>query len=268
MVKITSDNLDLERICISGQCFRMKKDDDRTFIIIAGSRFLRAGVSTDAITFDCTLEEYEEFWKKYFDIDRDYEKIIALADDKDEYLKDAIQKGKGIRILHQDLWEMLISFIISQQNNITRITKCIENICIKYGSRKTAKDGSRYYAFPTPKQLAGASLEELRECNLGYRAEYVLGAARGVCNKTIDLDRISHMNYEDSRKELLKIYGVGPKVADCICLFALAHTQAFPKDTHINQALEAHYKGGFPMEQYNPYQGIFQQYIFYKELHG
>lgn len=268
MIKIKLNFINLEKICISGQCFRMNQTGENRFALVAKDRYLELWQDGNETVLECSREEYDLIWKDYFDIDRDYESIVALTDKKDKYLSDALQSGYGIRILNQDLWEMLVSFIISQQNNITRIRRSIENISVRFGDKKTAVDKTTFYAFPTPKQLAAASEEELRECNLGYRAPYVLGAAKGVCDGTIDLETIKEMDYDSARNELLKIFGVGPKVADCICLFALGHTQAFPKDTHINQALSKQYPQGFPFERYSPYQGIFQQFIFYKELHG
>lgn len=171
--------------------------------------------------------------------------------------------GFGIRILRQDLWEMIVSFLISQQNNIVRIRRCIDNISRRYGRKLQPEE---LYAFPTPEELAEATEEELRECNLGYRAKYVLRAARDVVSGTVSLEKIAGMDYPEAREELLKLYGVGEKVADCICLFALHQLQAFPVDTHIRQALDQHYKKGFPKRRYRGMEGIMQQYIFYFEL--
>ena len=174
--------------------------------------------------------------------------------------------GSGIRILQQDLWEMIISFLISQQNNITRIKKCIENISREFGEKKESSTGAEYYAFPTAQALASATEEQLRECNLGYRAKYVLDTARKVFFGDISLESIYDMTYKNARKELLNLYGVGEKVADCICLFGLHQLDAFPIDTHIRQALDAHYKRGFPNRRYKGFRGVMQQYIFYYEL--
>ena len=186
---------------------------------------------------------------------------------------------------------MIVSFLSSQQNNIVRIRRCIDNSCRRYGQEMQAagvrveeigggglpdcareaspelkKLDSVYWAFPTPEELAAATEEELRECNLGYRAKYVLRSARDVAEGKISLEKISAMDYPAAREELLKFYGVGEKVADCICLFALHQLQAFPVDTHIRQALEQHYKRGFPRRRYKGMEGVMQQYIFYYEL--
>ena len=211
-------------------------------------------------------EDFIFFWIRYFDLDCDYSEYINMINPRDKYLTAAGEMGSGIRILQQDLWEMIISFLISQQNNITRIKKCIENISREFGVRKTSSTGAEYYAFPTAEALALATEEQLRECNLGYRAKYVLDTARKVCFGDISLNSLHDMTYKAARKELLGLYGVGEKVADCICLFGLHQLDAFPVDTHIRQALDAHYKRGFPNRRYKSCRGVMQQYIFYYEL--
>lgn len=163
---------------------------------------------------------------------------------------------------------MIVSFLISQQNNIVRIRRCIRNICEVYGEEKRNERGEVYHAFPRPEALAFLDEDELKSCNLGYRSKYVVRAARSVVSGETDLDAVEKMPYSRARQELLKLYGVGEKVADCICLFALHHLQAFPVDTHIHQAMEAHYRRGFPNRRYRGAQGVMQQYIFYYELFG
>ena len=125
-----------------------------------------------------------------------------------------------------------------------------------------------YCGFPGPEALAGLGEDELMACNLGYRSKYVVRAARQVASGEMDLDRVSKMSYGEAKEELLKLFGVGEKVAECICLFALHHLEAFPVDTHISQALERHYRRGFPRRRYKGILGVMQQYIFYYELHG
>lgn len=258
----------LQQICNSGQCFRMKQISGDRFSITASDKYMEAVQAGSQVTFDCTEQEFTEFWQRYFDLDVDYGKYISSVSPRDKYLSAAAQMGSGIRILQQDLWEMIVSFLISQQNNIVRIRRCIDNICRRYGERKVAADGREYYSFPTAQSLSGASEEELRDCNLGYRAKYVVSTARAITSGEVSLEAVSHMSYPNARQELLKLYGVGEKVADCICLFALHHMEAFPVDTHIRQALEAHYKQGFPKRRYKGMEGIMQQYIFYYELMG
>ena len=216
---------DLSEICDSGQCFRMERITENEFQIRAEDKYLRATQEGETVRFDCSEEEFETFWKYYFDLERDYGIYIEAIDPEDTYLKTAAELGSGIRILNQDLWEMIVSFLISQQNNIFRIRKCIDRISRRYGEEKRAADGTVYHAFPTAEALSQATEEEL-----------------------------------------LKLYGVGVKVADCICLMALHELSAFPVDTHIRQALEKHYPGGFPAKRYGGMEGVLQQYIFYYEL--
>ncbi len=257
---------DLSEICDSGQCFRMERITENEFQIRAEDKYLRATQEGETVRFDCSEEEFETFWKYYFDLERDYGTYIEAIDPEDTYLKTAAELGSGIRILNQDLWEMIVSFLISQQNNIFRIRKCIDRISRRYGEEKRAADGTVYHAFPTAEALSQATEEELRDCNLGYRAKYVRDTALRVASGEVDLAVIRKMTYPEAREELLKLYGVGVKVADCICLMALHELSAFPVDTHIRQALEKHYPGGFPAKRYGGMEGVLQQYIFYYEL--
>lgn len=265
-MKKTLDYFQIEQIHQSGQCFRMEQISEDTFRVLAADKYVQITQKDGVCSFECSEEEYEMFWKQYFDLEAEYEAFYNSIDAQDIYLKQAAREGRGIRILHQDLWEMIISFLISQQNNIPRIRKCIQNICQRYGQAKTAENGDLYYTFPTAKELSCASEEELRECNLGYRSKYIVRTVEMVLEGQIRLDMIQKMDYQSAREELMKFYGVGEKVADCICLFALHHLEAFPVDTHIRQALDRHYPSGFPFEKYAGYQGILQQYIFYHEL--
>lgn len=271
MVKITNDNFSIAQICESGQCFRMNRLEGKaaeTVSLVAFGKYLEVSQSGNEICFDCAQEEYEGIWKAYFDMETDYAAVIKDIDAADDYLTAAAVFGTGIRILRQDLWEMIISFIVSQQNNIKRIRKCINLLCEKYGEKRTSHNGMEYYDFPTPKALAAVSIEDLRACGLGYRSRYIYETANAVLHKEIDLDGLSALDYMEAQKELLRLCGVGAKVADCICLFALHKTEAFPKDTHINKVLASRYADGFPFDKYGKNSGILQQYIFYYDLNN
>lgn len=268
MVKKQLENFNLEQICNSGQCFRMEKIGENKYRVIAGERSLDIQQNGKVCLFFCSTQEFTDVWEEYFDLKRDYKNYIDQINPRDTYLLNAIRFGSGIRILKQDLWEMIVSFLISQQNNIVRIRKCIENICREYGEGKVTASGDKYYTFPKAEVLASLEEDDLKACNLGYRSKYVVRAAKGVVAGEIDLQAIEKMKYAKAKEELLKIFGVGVKVADCICLFGLHHLEAFPVDTHINQALEKHYKRGFPKRRYKGFEGVLQQYIFYYELFG
>lgn len=264
--KIT--NFSLEQIARSGQCFRMSRREDGFFDIISGSRWMGARQSGETCEFLCTEEEFSEFWEDYFDLKQDYGEYISRIDKEDVYLNAAVKLAGGVRILRQDIWEMIVSFLISQQNNIVRIRRCIENICEAYGNPVKNGRGEMYFTFPEPEALAGLEEDALKACNLGYRSKYVVRAARSVAEGSFDLEQLGTLPYEKAKEELLKLFGVGVKVADCICLFGLHHLEAFPVDTHISQALKKYYGDGFPMEKYRGIQGVIQQYIFYYELWG
>ncbi len=281
MVHITKDNFSIRQICESGQCFRLQRleglDGERKvkaernfasekYALTALGKYLEIEQIENQLFFDCTQEEFEGVWKEYFDLEEDYGRIMGMIDPGDVYLLKAAAYGSGIRILRQDLWEMIISFIVSQQNNLRRIRKCIETLCQRYGEEKKLENGRKYYLFPTPEALAKASVEELYACNLGYRSKYIHKTAGSVAYKEVDLEAIKQMDYKEAMAELCRLTGVGEKVANCICLFALHKTEAFPVDTHIQKVLKEQYAGGFPFERYGGYSGILQQYIFYYDL--
>lgn len=290
MVNITNDNFSIRQICESGQCFRLEPLEDtisegkeqRTsrytggctgketirerYALTALGRCLVIEQTGNVVSFGCSEEEFEQLWKNYFDLDEDYAKIIASIDKEDSYLLKAASYGSGIRILHQDLWEMIVSFIISQQNNIKRIRKCIDLLCRKYGEEKYTKSGMVFYTFPGPEALSDALPEDLYACNLGYRSKYIQKTAQAVKDGEVNLEAVLQMDYEAAMAELCRLYGIGVKVANCICLFALHKTEAFPVDTHINKVLKEQYPKGFPFEKYKGYAGTIQQYIFYYDL--
>lgn len=266
MIKRTLENFDISQICESGQCFRMMQRNGNVYSVIAAGRYLEVEQEGSECVFSCGEEEFDNFWRGYFDLEKDYSFYISQIDPRDGYLKGAAQFGSGIRILRQELWEVIASFLISQQNNIVRIRRCINNICERYGEPKVNFRGEEYFAFPEPEALAHLPEDALKECNLGYRSKYVVRTAASIATGETNLENICRVPYEKAKEELLKLFGVGEKVADCICLMGLHHTQAFPVDTHIRQALDKHYKRGFPKRRYKGYEGILQQYIFYWEL--
>ncbi|MBH1939332.1 DNA-3-methyladenine glycosylase 2 family protein [Mobilitalea sibirica] len=264
---IESNNINIRQIAESGQCFRMNEIKQDTFSLIAYGRYLQLKQLDDtAIEISCSGEEYELIWKDYFDLSYDYNRIIQkLMKGKDDFLKKAGDYGKGIRILRQEPFEILISFIISQNKNIPSIKKCIEGICNRYGEFKISEEHYKmgYYAFPTPGRLANAKKEELRELKLGYRDEYIIKAAQAIHEGRINLDQLKACSHEEAVTALKTIPGVGDKVANCISLYGLHHIEAFPVDVWINKVLNEVYQNSFDVEQYQGYAGIIQQYMFY-----
>ena len=268
MIERQIEHFDLGQICDSGQCFRMERVEEGRYRVCAGSRSLIVSQEKEQFRFDCSQEDFENFWEDYFDLKTDYGNYIEQINPRDSYLVHAAEFGSGIRILKQDLWEMIVSFLISQQNHIGRIQRCIENLCRTYGERRQDMSGEYYDAFPKPEVLAELDEDALKACNLGYRSKYVVRSARSVAGGEISLNELEQMSFAKARKELMGLYGVGEKVADCICLFALHQLDAFPIDTHIRQALDAHYRRGFPNRRCKGFRGVMQQYIFYYELKG
>ena len=272
MIRIKNSNFSAEQICESGQCFRMRKAGENKYTLIAHGKYLeilQEKVESNSISsFMCSQDDFDKIWYNYFDMATDYGSFIASVPSDDNYLLQTVRHGSGIRILNQDIWEILITFIISQQNNIKRIRKSVEMLCERWGEKKETEDGIVFHAFPDVESLAAASDEELRSCGLGYRSRYLSQTARMILHKDIDLRALRFMGYSQAKDELLKLCGVGNKVADCICLFALHQLEAFPIDTHINKVLALYYPGGFPFDIYEGYAGVMQQYIFYYDLMG
>ena len=263
IVQIT-DDFDLERIAESGQCFRWEKSGERTFRIPAGQFCLNiTALDNDCYELDCARDEYESFWMDYFDLGEIYRDIRARIDaEQDPFLWQAAEHEKGIRILRQDPWETLITFILSQNKNIPAIRKSVDLLAKSCGDRKTDAGGKEYYAFPSPAAVAALSEKELMECRLGYRWKYVHAAAEAVEKGEIVLDQLLQADEESTIAALTSLSGVGIKVASCVSLFGLHHLDAFPIDVWMKRILAEQYAQGYPYERYAPYNGVFQQYMF------
>lgn len=269
MITVHPENFSVKQIARSGQCFRMNEIDTGVFQVTAFGKRLSLIQEQDCgpVTFCCGREEYDNLWKRYFDLDTDYRYYIDRIDPKDQYLSKAVQTGGGIRILRQELWETMVSFIISQNNNIPRIKSCIEKLCLLCGKRHTEDAGkcpegqNIWHEFPRSEDLL--SEEDLAPVKLGYRAKYITSLAQNVVNGTVSLKELSAMEPENAEKYLKSIYGIGAKVAACIQLFSLHHLESFPIDTWIKQIITAEYDGKFPVEIYSGFAGVIQQYIFY-----
>ena len=271
MIVRIEDDFDLRKIADSGQCFRFNECGDG-YSVVAGDKyvFVRKATSDDDKTgetyeFDCTEEEFNTFWKNYFDLDTNYRRIRGLIDAREDgYLYYASEYGTGIRILRQDPWEMLISFIISQRKNIPAIKASIEKICEAAGRKiATDKEGKDVYSFPTPEDLSALSIEQLSACSLGYRDKYVKQAAMDVASGAVKLDEWDNLDDAGLMEKLLSLYGVGAKVANCEILFGYHRLDAFPKDVWINKVLDMKYPQGFLFDKYKPYNGVMQQYLFF-----
>lgn len=262
---IKNDCFSLEQIADSGQCFRMNKTSDGKYTVAAFGKVLYLSQRENEITFECSEEDYKQIWEKYFDIEDDYAKYLnVVKNGEDEYLKKAADFGKGIRILNQQPWETLISFIISQQMRIPRIKQLIEIICKNYG--KEIENG--FYEFPSPEEMKDISENALSDLGFGYRSKYIVSAVRDVLDGKFLLEKPFEMQYEECRDYLKTLNGVGNKVADCVSLFAYHKTDAFPIDTWMKKIIERHYNGNFDKSKYSGYEGIMQQYMFYYERYN
>lgn len=265
MIIEIKDDFDLSKIADSGQCFRFNKCSDG-YSVVAGDKYVFVKkVGETEYDFSCDRKTYDLFWKDYFDLETSYSDIRKRIDKKtDEYLFCASEYGKGIRILRQDPWEMLISFIISQRKNIPAIKASIEKLCALAGKKiGTDPEGKEIFSFPTPKELAAVSMEDLSACSLGYRDKYVHRAAMDVISGVCKLESYKELDDEKLREKLLELYGVGVKVANCEILFGYHRLDAFPKDVWINRVLELKYPDGFLFDRYAPYNGVMQQYLFF-----
>ena len=260
MFSVNVKDIDLGQIAESGQCFRMNYIGKGIYSIIALGKYLEVSQQNDVLFLSCDKDEYEKIWKEYFDIETDYNAIKENAK-SDDFLNRAIQYGGGIRILKQDLWETLISFIISQRKSIPSIKRCIETLCFRYGEQIQNETSIYAYTFPTPEKLSQIPIEDLRECGLGYRDVYVSEAAKWFCKNHHLIN--SDISYTYAKNILMQINGVGNKVANCICLFALHQLEACPIDTHMQQIIDNIYHGIMPECMVSDKAGVLQQYAFY-----
>lgn len=264
-MKLTiTDDLDLWKIAESGQCFRWEMVDLKTWRIIAGDNSLYVSyLGNMAYEFDCDVDEFNNFWAHYFDLDENYQRIRKRISPMDDpFLWLSMEQETGIRILRQDPWEMLITSIITQNRNIPAIKKSIELLSAMCGSKQCDSKGVTYYAFPLPEQLITLTKEQLIGCRLGYRWKYVHSAALAVHEGIIDLNKLQDNSCEDIIHHLTSLYGVGEKVACCVALFGFHQLNAFPRDVWINRILNNKYPNGYPFDRYSPYNGVYQQYMF------
>lgn len=261
-----------------GQCFRWNKQHDESYTGVFGKNVINVKKEGSKIIFKgITDGNIEEVCNQYFDLDRDYEQIKLQLSAIDDNMKTSIQYGQGIRLLNQDLWETIISFIISANNNIPRIKGIIEKICKTYG-KKIIFEGKEYYTFPTPDELSKAEVVDLRKLGLGFRDTRVYETTRKIVNKDVDLQKLHENNDTNCVREvLLTLPGVGPKVADCILLFStLKRLEAFPIDVWVRRVINELYIKNENEEKVNKKEieqiakakygnlaGIAQQYLFY-----
>lgn len=247
-----------------GQSFRWRQEEDGSFSGVAFGRELRLGWEGDALLLHrVTLEEYDQIWRDYFDLAFDYGALKRELAKISPAMAEATRYAPGMRLLRQEPWEALCSFIISQNNNIPRIKGIILRMCEQFG--EPLPGGG--YAFPTPQAIAGQEPERLQPLRAGFRAKYLLDAARKVAGGEIDLNKTAALPLDEARAELQKIQGIGPKVADCVLLYGMHRLEAFPMDVWMKRAMGVLFPGE-PPSLFGKYAGIAQQYLFhYSRMH-
>ncbi len=249
-----------------GQCFRWKENPDGSYFGIAGGKAVRIKADGDNITIDgITEKEYEDFFRNYLDADRDYEEI-KKAVSTNNIMNEAVSFGNGIRILRQEFFETLISFIISQRSSIPKIKSSVEKMCSLWGE-KIEFEGEIFHAFPTPEKIASLTEDEVRAIGVGYRAPYIIKAAKAVLNGDIDENELLSSDTQKAREKLLTLYGVGDKVCDCVLLFSLGKYDLFPADVWIKRVMEESFNSKDAKKLgeslFGSYSGFAQQYLFY-----
>ena len=291
MLITIDDDFDLEKISNSGQAFRIRTYNDKTYRFLTNDHilYIRKKDSVNSNHFDISMyclgagdelvtapgNEWDTVWVPYFDLARSYRDIRKMVPADDSFLNKSADYGAGLRILKQDSWEMLITFIISQRKNIPAIKESVEKICRAYGRHVTVPSGSsdtdfpapatdeELFLFPSAPEMSDATLEELKKCSLGYRDTYILDAINRVNTGILDLSLLEGHDYDYIFNTLLEVRGVGAKVSNCICLFAYACLSAAPVDTWIAKVIDKYYNGTNPFPRYGEVSGIMQQYIFY-----
>ncbi len=272
------DSFELKDIFECGQCFRWNLQEDGSYTGVFGKNVLNIKKENDKITIEGICQnDIQKTVEEYFDLNRDYKKIKQKLAQIDENMKTSIQYGEGIRLLNQDLWETIVSFIISANNNIPRIKGIIERLSKKYGDKITW-EGKDYYTFPTPEQLKEVTIQEYRNLGLGFRDKRIYETTQMVLTKQVDLEEIKqNPNTFEVREQLLSLSGIGPKVADCILLFStLKRLEVFPidvwvrrvmNDLYIKQQDEAKVSKKqiekIATEKFGDLAGMAQQYLFY-----
>lgn len=259
-VRITNiKDLDLEQTLDCGQSFRWKKQNDGSFKGVAYNKSVSMNMQGDTLYIDnATEEDFEKIWKNYLDLDLDYGKIRKDISKIHPVLKDAAKYAPGIRILQQEPYEALCTFIISQNNNIKRIKGIVERLCESFGEQ--LPDGE--YTFPKAEVIAQLTEEDLSPLRAGFRNKYIIDGAKKVASGEVNLDICKTLPYEEARAELMKIKGVGVKVADCTLLFGMHRIEAFPVDVWMRRAMEKLFPD-MTAEDFGQYAGIAQQYIFH-----
>ena len=266
-------DFDPKHIFECGQCFRWMAEEDGSYTGVAKGKVINVSRENDTVYIkNSSLKDFNDIWKDYFDLNTDYTKIKNILKNMDEHLEKATEFGWGIRILRQDPWEMIISFIISSNNRIPMIQRAIGNLSRQYGTYIGQYNGVDYYDFPTPEQLNKASIEDIRACSTGFRDKYIKSTTEAVINNNDDVYKYNSLSTEECRKELMKFNGIGPKVCDCIAVFGMQKYDTFPVDVWVKRVMQEFYVDDdmslpkmrtYAIDKFGDLSGFAQQYLFY-----
>lgn len=264
---------DVDQIYASGQVFRWIRYRDGKYVIPHGNKALKIEQQKDRLIMSCNDEDFYEIWWKYFDLQTDYSQLNYQAKAQGGQIKISAIRGSGIHILQQDLFEMIVTFMLATATNIPNVKRMLHQIEVACGNvhKQTMGDCGQviWYAFPSPLQmLVGA--KKLGD-NFGLkRKENILQVCQDICDGWLDLEMLKQMSYQDAKELLMQFDGIGDKVADCICLYGLHHMEAFPVDTHIAQILQRDFDCDVEtfLEWYgaDEFNGLIQQYLYYNEI--
>lgn len=271
-LKINVDHFNLKYTLECGQCFRWKEIDNY-YIGVIKDRVIKIRQDGNTLYIKSNnLENLEVVVRDYFELDKNYKEIEERISKVDTYVKEAVKNTSGLRHLKQDFFETIISYIISANNNIPRISKSVNEISRRYG-KEVEFEGEKYYLFPRPEELKNVSIDEYRECGVGFRDKYIYNTVKKINKKEIDLEQMQNMNTEELKKLLLTLMGVGPKVADCILLFSCSRQEVFPIDVWVERVMKKLYfeENDVTKKQILEYSdknfgkdaGIIQQHLFY-----
>jgi len=271
-IELYDDTFDIEKTMECGQAFHFEKFGEGDYGLVHRGKFLKVKTFGDvSIFYNTTKQEFDSVWRAYFDLDKDYDQIIRKVTEIETRLLDATKELRGMRLLKQDFFECMISFIISQNNRIPQIKKVVAAISKRYGKLLAIENGVEFYSFPTANELKNVNVEEYKELKCGFRAEYIKNAVEAFNAGTFA--RIEKLEEEKCLEVLTSIKGIGAKVASCIMLFSLSFYSAFPVDVWMKRIMEDMYFGKdtdkkeierFGREKFGAYSGYAQQYLFEK----
>lgn len=272
-MKIKAKDINLYDTLFSGECFRMKKEEDASFTVVLSNRVVNIKEDDGYLILDSNnMENLDLFMERYLDLGRDYELINSVISSKCEVLKKNIHLCKGYKILNQDKFEMFITYIISQNNNVKRINLIVDRLSKKYGEKVIFR-GEEYYLFPEFKSIKDISVEELRDLGLGFRDKYVRNALDKLIEEPMYLEKLDLMSTEEALKSLTSIKGIGTKVASCILMFSYGRFDTYPIDTWVRHFVSKNFNvkddiksiSKYMKDVFGEYSGLAIQYFYHIE---